>query len=107
MVGEYTATTHHDFFLLPIASGVSCSCVDALHTCSSKLPPSPAVFRCLPLSPAVYNPSKFAPQPKPKGADEGQEFTFSDQELHYMIINFVLAGRDTTANLLTWTIYQV
>ena len=31
----------YDFLLLPIASSVSCSCVDALNTISSKLPPPP------------------------------------------------------------------
>ena len=43
-----------DFLLLPIASycsvRISCSCLDAPHTRSSRLPPSPAVAYCLPLS---------------------------------------------------------
>ena len=37
------------FLLLPAAPSVSCPCLDALHTRSSKLPPSPSVsFRLLP-----------------------------------------------------------
>ena len=40
----------YDFLLLPIAPSVSCSCVDALNTPNSELPPSPAVSRRLPLS---------------------------------------------------------
>ena len=52
--------------LLPVAPGVSCLSVDALQTRSSKLPPSPAVSRCLPLSPNVYNRSKFNPNPHPQ-----------------------------------------
>ena len=51
------------FLLLPVAPSVSCPSVDALQTRSSNLPLSPAVSRCLPLSPNVYNPSKFTPQP--------------------------------------------
>ena len=35
------------------------------------------------------------------------EVTFTDDELHYMVINFVLAGRDTTANVLTWSILEL
>ena len=35
--------------LLPVAPSVSCSCLDARLTRSSKLPPSPAVSRCLPV----------------------------------------------------------
>ena len=36
-----------------------------------------------------------------------QEFEFTDEELHYTVINFVLAGRDTTANLLSWTLFRL
>ena len=56
VVGEYTFTTYHDFLLLPIASGVSCPCVDALlkyiHEAVNfrHLPPSPAISQCLPMS---------------------------------------------------------
>ena len=38
------------YYSFPIAPSVSCSCLDALNTPSSKLPLSPAVSRCLPLS---------------------------------------------------------
>ena len=37
----------YDSLLLPIAPSVSCSCVDALNTPSSKLPLSPTVSRFL------------------------------------------------------------
>ena len=57
------------FLLLPVAPGVSCLSVDALHTRSSKLPLSPNVSQCLPMSPNVYNPSKFTPQPPSKVID--------------------------------------
>ena len=50
VVGEYTAATSCCFLLLPITPSVSCSCLDALNTRSSRLPPSPAVSHCLPLS---------------------------------------------------------
>jgi len=36
--------------LLPIAPSVSCSCLYALYARSSKLPPSPSVSHCLPMS---------------------------------------------------------
>ena len=42
---------------------------------------------------------------KEKGA--GGEFEFSNEELYFIIINFVLAGRDTTANSLTWTLWEL
>ena len=64
MVGEYTAATSYEFLRLPAASSVSCPCLDALYTRSSKPPPPPAV----PLSPAFYNPSKVTPQPPSSGA---------------------------------------
>ena len=54
------------FLLLPVAPSVSCSSVDALQPRSSKLPPSSTVSRCLPLSPAFYNPSKLTSQPPSK-----------------------------------------
>ena len=51
VVGEYTRSIHvvycYDFLLLPITPSVSCSCVDALNTPSSKLPLSPTVSRFL------------------------------------------------------------
>ena len=50
VVGEHTAATSCYFLLLPVAPSVFCPCLDALHTRSSKLPPSPAVSRCLPMS---------------------------------------------------------
>ena len=42
---------------------------------------------------------------KEKGG--GGEFEFSNEELYFIIINFVLAGRDTTANSLTWTLWEL
>jgi hypothetical protein len=50
VVGENTAATSCCFLLLPVAASVSCSRLDALYTRSSKLPPSPAVSYCLPMS---------------------------------------------------------
>ena len=50
VVGEYIAATSYCFLLLPVAPSVSCSWLDASNTRSSKLPPSPAVSHCLPLS---------------------------------------------------------
>jgi hypothetical protein len=50
VVGEYTATSSYCFLLLPFAPSVFCSWLDALNTPSSKLPLSPAVSHCLPLS---------------------------------------------------------
>jgi cytochrome P450 len=44
---------------------------------------------------------------KEKGSEEGGEFEFTNEELYYIIINFVLAGRDTTANSLTWTLWEL
>ncbi|KAH8086170.1 cytochrome p450 [Aureococcus anophagefferens] len=38
--------------------------------------------------------------------DTSKEFAFTDEELHFAVINFVLAGRDTTANQLTWLLYE-
>ena len=40
------------------------------------------------------------------GGDAPSEFTFTDEELHFAVINFVLAGRDTTANQMTWALYE-
>ena len=40
------------------------------------------------------------------GDDAPSEFTFTDEELHFAVINFVLAGRDTTANQMTWALYE-
>ena len=50
VVREFTALTSIGFLLLHVAPSVSCSCVDALRTRSSKLPPSPSVSRFLPVS---------------------------------------------------------
>ena len=63
VVGEYTAATCYDFLLLPVASSVSCSYVNALCTRSSKFPPSPAVSYCLPLSRTRLS---LLPNPHPK-----------------------------------------
>jgi len=44
------------------------------------------------------------------GADKGKkgsEFEFSNEELYFIIVNFVLAGRDTTAVSLTWTLWEL
>ena len=49
-------TTSYYFLLLPAAPSVSCPCVDARLTRSSKLPPSPAFSRCLPMH-IVYSPT--------------------------------------------------
>lgn len=35
------------------------------------------------------------------------QFEFTNEELYYIIINFVLAGRDTTTNSLTWTLWEL
>ena len=35
------------------------------------------------------------------------QFEFTNEELYFIIINFVLAGRDTTANSLTWTLWEL
>ena len=73
-------STSDDFRVLPIAPFVSCPCVDARLTRSSKtsrrLPPSPAAppLHCLPMSTTrlsfnVYNPSKLTtplPLPPPR-----------------------------------------
>ena len=50
MVGGFTAASSYYFLLLHVAPSVSRSCLDAPYTRSSKLPPSPAVSYCLPLS---------------------------------------------------------
>ena len=63
VVGEYTPTTSYYFLLLPIAPSVSCSWLDALNTPSSKLPLSPAVSRCLPLSATCLS---LLPNPHPE-----------------------------------------
>ena len=46
-----------------LASPARVYTLHALITSSSELPPSPAASCCLPLSPHVYTPSKFIPQP--------------------------------------------
>ena len=74
MVGECTAAASYDFLLLPVAPGVSCSCVDARLTRSSKLRSPPAISRRLSLSPNVCNPSKLTPQPPSKVAVAGVPF---------------------------------
>lgn len=35
------------------------------------------------------------------------KWRFSNEDLHFAVINFVLAGRDTTANQLTWALYEL
>lgn len=35
------------------------------------------------------------------------EFNFTPENLRDIVINFVLAGRDTTANLLTWSVFEL
>ena len=50
MVGEFTATTSVGSLLLHVAPSVSCPCVDTRLTRRRKLPPSPAVSGCLPMS---------------------------------------------------------
>lgn len=37
----------------------------------------------------------------------GEEDSYSDKELRDMIINFMLAGRDTTAVTLSWFVYRM
>ena len=60
-----TATTSVDFHGLPVAPFVdlSCSCLDALYTLRN------INFGRLLLSPNVYNPSKFTPQPPSSAAE--------------------------------------
>mmetsp|Transcript_72852 Transcript_72852/g.183600 ORF Transcript_72852/g.183600 Transcript_72852/m.183600 type:complete len:551 (+) Transcript_72852:66-1718(+) len=38
---------------------------------------------------------------------KSREFSFTNENLRDVVINFVLAGRDTTANLLTWSIFEL
>ena len=72
---QYTATTSYYVVLLPIISCVSCSRPGALNTRSST---PPADSRHLPPSPAVYNPSKFTPQPLSSGSEGStRQFRFS------------------------------
>ena len=58
-----------------------------------------------PTSAAAGEEPRPALQSAPPGVIAGMSFT--DEELHTTTINFVLAGRDTTANLLTWTLFQL
>ena len=53
VVGEYTAATSWCVLFLPVAPSVSRSCQ---HTRGSKIPPSPAVYYCLPVSPQCLQP---------------------------------------------------
>ncbi|KAJ3368296.1 Protein kinase alk2 [Allomyces arbusculus] len=46
--------------------------------------------------------ARFLAMKKP-GSTQG----YSDQELRDMIINFIIAGRDTTAQALSWTIFEL
>ncbi|KNE64805.1 hypothetical protein AMAG_10145 [Allomyces macrogynus ATCC 38327] len=46
--------------------------------------------------------ARFLAMKKP-GSKQG----YSDQELRDMIINFIIAGRDTTAQALSWTIFEL
>ena len=62
VVGEYTAATSYQVLVQhPIAPCVSCSCADALHAPSSKLPPSSSV--CLRLQLVYLVLSKYTPRP--------------------------------------------
>jgi len=36
-----------------------------------------------------------------------KQYMFNDAELKDVVINFILAGRDTTANLLTWSMFEI
>ena len=67
VVGEYTATTFYYFLILPITPSVSCSCLDALNTPSSKLPMSPSVSLRLPLSTTCLS---ILPNPNPQAIDQ-------------------------------------
>ena len=60
--------TSYYFLLLPIAPSVSCSCLDALNTRSSKLPLSPTASRCLPLSATRLS---LLLNPNPKASSSG------------------------------------
>ena len=59
-----------DFLLLPGAPSVSCLCLDAQHTRSSKLPPSPSVSHCLPMSTTRLSYTPFTPQPPSRDTHE-------------------------------------
>ena len=67
MVGEYAVTTSYHFLLLPITPSVSCSCLGAQNTPSSKLPLSPTVSLRLPLSATSLS---LLPNPHPKADHE-------------------------------------
>ena len=94
MVGEYTPTTSYYFLVLPITPSVSCSWLDALNTPSSELPLSPAVSRCLPLSPAFCNPSKFTPQPPSPTLSRELQQEFADLMRHSLSAGTPLAARN-------------
>ena len=66
VVGEYTAATSVGFQLLHVAPSVSCPCADARLTRRSKLPPSPASSRCLPMSTTRLS---FLSHPHPKAGN--------------------------------------
>ena len=70
----------HDFRRLPITSccsvRVSCPCVDTRLTRRSKLPPSPAVSRCLPMSTTRLS---FLPNPHPQHRLPGVRVGAPDQ----------------------------
>ena len=70
MVGECTAPTSYYFLSLPVAPSVSCSCLDAPYTRSSKLPPSPAVSYRLPMSTTRLS---LLPNPHPKTEEDFRE----------------------------------
>ena len=56
-----------NFLLILVAPSVSCSCLDAPYTRSSKLPPSPAVSYCFPMSTTRLSYTSFTSQPPSSG----------------------------------------
>ena len=109
----YTAATSYYFLLLPIAPSVSCSCLDALNTPSSKLPLSPNVFHCLPLS-ATRLSLLLNPHPKRSRQRENQAAEEADLVVQAKLVKMKdqriprladltmrppLAGRKTIGNL--------
>jgi cytochrome P450 len=56
--------------------------------------------------------SRFMARPKDgagskTGSSTKHEFEFTNEELYHTVINFILAGRDTTAISLTWLVYEL
>lgn len=44
---------------------------------------------------------------KASPAAEAPDFSFTDANLQEIVINFILAGRDTTAIMLSWTVFEL